>query len=222
MWQALYEELSAHPFIIVAVAFDSRPGAAEPWIAEGGPTYPVLLDPFHHVANLYNMVNVNQAVWIDENGVIVRPTESAGVYEAFRKTDRTNGEVPADEADKATRVRELYHEALKDWAANGAASAYAIDAESVRANMLPPTDATVTAHATFVLGQYLIAQGNEDEGNALVARASELHPDSWAIWRQGAPLNATGLAATQEFWDRVDALGDKRYYASIDLPGMPA
>jgi hypothetical protein len=44
------------------------------------------------------MVNVPQAVWIDERGTIVRPTEPAGAYEGFRRMDRVTREVPADVA----------------------------------------------------------------------------------------------------------------------------
>ena len=54
-----------------------------------------------------------------------------------------------------------------------------------------------------------------------IQEASRLHPDSWCIWRQGAGVNETGLAALPEFWQRVDALGEARYYARVDMPGMP-
>ncbi len=221
MWQPLYEELAAHDFQIIAVAFDSREGAARPWVEAARPGYLVLVDPFHHVAELYNMVNVNQAVWIDEAGTIVRPTETAGVYEAFRKRDRQTGETPADVAETAEEVARIYHDALRDWVAKGAASEYAFDAPAARAHLRLPTDDVARAHASFVLGQYLIATGRSEEGDRLVAVASELHPESWAIWRQGAPLDERGLAATAEFWSRVDALGEKRYYAPVDMPGMP-
>jgi hypothetical protein len=80
----------------------------------------------------------------------------------------------------------------------------------------------MTAHTAFALGQYLIGSGKAAEGNALVEQASELHPESWAIWRQGAELDERGLAATADFWTRVDALGSTPYYAPIDMPGMPA
>ena len=34
-------------------------------------------------------------------------------------------------------------------------------------------------------------------------------------------LTELGLAALPDFWERVDALGDRRYYAPVDMPGMP-
>ena len=116
MWQGLYEELKDEGLKVVAVAFDSREGAARKWIEDAQPGYPTLIDHFHHVAELYNMVNVNQAVWIDEAGRIVRPTESAGAYEGFRQMDRRTFEMPAEAARITARAKETYHNALRDWA----------------------------------------------------------------------------------------------------------
>ena len=55
----------------IAIAFDSGGNAAtEPWIKAAKPTYPCLIDRRHLVAELYDMVNVPTAVWIDERGKI--------------------------------------------------------------------------------------------------------------------------------------------------------
>ena len=40
------------------------------------------------MAELYHVVNVPQAVWIDATGRIVRPAEPAGAYKGFRKMNR--------------------------------------------------------------------------------------------------------------------------------------
>ena len=73
----------------------------------------------------------------------------------------------------------------------------------------------------FRLGQHLLRRGETDEGAHWLAEASRRHPESWCIWRQQAGVNELGLAAQPEFWERVDALGESRYYARVDLPGMP-
>ena len=78
MWQELYAELGGERFIVLAVAMDSRPDAPRQWIEAASPTYPCLIDRDHRLADLYNMVNVPQAVWIDEAGRVVRPAEAAG------------------------------------------------------------------------------------------------------------------------------------------------
>jgi hypothetical protein len=221
VWQELYESLKDRGFVVLAVALDSRPGDPLPWIEAARPTYPCLIDRDHHVAELFGMVNVPQAVWIDEAGRIVRPTESAGAYEGFRKMNRTTREVPADVAKITAEAKTTYVAALRDWVLHGAASAHALDGARARANVPRVTQEMAEAHAAFRLGQYLIRAGGQDEGERWLAEASRLHPESWAMWRQQAGVNELGLAALPDFWERVDALGAKRYYAPVDMPGMP-
>ena len=60
MWQSLYAELKDRDFTVLTVAMDVAE-AARPWIEAANPTYPCLIDRNHHVADLYNMVNVPQA-----------------------------------------------------------------------------------------------------------------------------------------------------------------
>lgn len=221
MWQALYDELKEQNFIVIAVALDSEAEAARPWIEQAKPSYPVPVDTAHHLSELYNLVNVPQAVWIDEDGRIVRPPETAGVYESFRSMDLATRSIPEDEAAKSKRARELYLEALRDWVANGPASRFVLDAGSAQARLPQTTPQIVQAHAHFRLGQHLQGLGREDEAQRQFAEASRLHPDSWAIWRQAAAKNEIGLAAGPEFWARVQALGEKRYYPPAEIEGMP-
>jgi hypothetical protein len=221
VWQGLYEELKDHGFVVIAVALDSREGDPLPWIEAASPSYPCLIDREHRVADLYHMVNVPQAVWIDERGTIVRPTEAAGAYEGFRRMDRTTREMPADVARITTEARATYLNAIRDWVRLGPASEHALDAERARARVPQPTDDEARAHVMFRLGQHLLRHGRVEEGDRWLAEASRLHPDSWAIWRQGAGLTELGLAAQPAFWARVDALGERRYYAAVDMKGMP-
>ena len=88
MWQKLYDGLKDRNFTVVTVAMDSAE-AARPWIEAAKPAHPSLIDRDHHVADLYNMVNVPQAAWIDEQGRIVRPPENAGSSNAFVASDRS-------------------------------------------------------------------------------------------------------------------------------------
>ena len=221
MWQALYEELGGQGFVVLSVAMDSRPGDAQPWIDAAKPTYPVLIDREHRLADLYQIVNVPQAVWIDEAGRVVRPAEPAGAYEGFRQMNRTTRELPEEVARRTAAARETYLDAIRDWVRRGAASPYALDAAAARAHMSAPAEDEARAHAAFRLGQLLIRRGSVEEGQRWLAEASRLHPGSWCIWRQQAGVNETGLAALPEFWERVDALGERRYYARVDMPGMP-
>ncbi len=207
--------------MVIAVAMDSREGDPLPWIEAAKPTYPTLIDREHRLAELYGIVNVPQAVWIDEAGRIVRPPEPAGAYEGFRKMNRVTREMPEEVARRTTQAKALYLDAIRDWARNGERSAYAFTAEQARAHLPAVTEDIATAQALFRLAQLLIGRGERDEAERWIREASRLHPDSWCIWRQGAGVTELGLAAQPDFWERVDRLGAKRYYAPVDMPGMP-
>src|SRR6185295_13139910 len=97
------------------------------------PSYPCLIDRDHRLAELYHMVNVPQAVWIDERGAIVRPTEPAGAYEGFRRMDRVTREVPADAARLTAEAKAIYLNAIRDWVRRGDASEHVLEMERARA-----------------------------------------------------------------------------------------
>lgn len=200
---------------------DSREGDPLPWIDAAKPTYPTLIDREHRLAELYGIVNVPQAVWIDEAGRIVRPAEPAGAYEGFRQMNRATREMPEEVAQRTARAKALYLDAIRDWARQGARSAYAFTPEQARAHLPAVTEDAATAQAMFRLAQFLIRHGEQAEAERWIRDASRLHPESWCIWRQGAGVTELGLAAQPDFWERVDALGAKRYYAHVDMPGMP-
>ena len=80
-----------------------------------------------------------------------------------------------------------------------------------------PDPAIAEAHTVFRLGQALMREGREDEARQRLEEASRLHPDSWAIWRQHAAKDGRGLAATADFWARVDALGDRPYHRPLEI-----
>jgi hypothetical protein len=221
VWQALYEELGDRNFIVVAVAMDSREGDALPWIDAARPTYPTLIDRDHRLAELYGVVNVPQAIWIDERGRIVRPAEPAGAYEGFRQMNRATREMPEDVLRLTTQAKTTYVNAVRDWVLRGAESEHAFAADRARAHLPPITEDMATAHAMFRLGQFLVRHGENEEGRRWLAEASRRHPESWCLWRQQAGVNETGFAALADFWARVDALGDQRYYARVDMDGMP-
>lgn len=216
MWQALATELADTGLVILAVALDTA-DAARPWIEGTQPTYPCLIDADHHVAALYHLVNVPQAVWIDEAGRIVRPPESAGADDAFRAMDRSTGTLAPALMARRQQRRQAYLDAIRHWARHGAASPQALPAAQAAARLPQPSADEAEAHAWFRLGQHLRRQGQEAEAVAACGRATALHPDSWAMWRQAAPKDARGLASGAAFWARVDALGDRPYYPPADL-----
>ena len=214
MWQALYDELRARNFIVISVALDSGgPATTEQWISKAKATYPCLIDERHLTAELYGVVNVSSAVWIDESGRIVRPAETAGTSDAFRtELDRTTKQMSAPGMAERERVRGAYLNALRDWAAAGPASAYALPEAAARRRLPLPAEAHALAAANFRLGQYLHARGYPQAAAPYLAEARRLHPESWSYRRQTWELEEPGKAGGPEFWAAVDALGDRPYY----------
>jgi hypothetical protein len=219
VWQQLFADLKDRNFVVVAVAMDV-PDAARPWIEAAKPTYPCLIDRNHYVADLYNMVNVPQAVWIDEEGRIVRPPENAGSSDGFRQMNRATKQMTPEQLAERERTKTIYMTAVRDWVLKGPTSVFAFDAASARAHLGLPDAAIAQAHTHFRLAQHLLRSGKNDEALMHFAEASRLHPDSWTIWRQAARKDATGLASGPEFWARVDALGERPYYRPIDMEGL--
>lgn len=207
-------------FVVIAVAMDT-PDAARPFVDAARPAYPCLVDRDHRVAALYGMVNVPEAVWIDEQGRIARPAENAGSWDGFRRRDRTTGVMPQEDMDMIVRAKRAYLDAVRDWAVHGAASRHVFDEKAARAHLRRPSEGAALAHVHFRLGGHLARIGKPDEALTHFETARRLHPESWTIWRQTAGRNEQGFAANADFWARVDALGERRYYPRVDMEGMP-
>ena len=219
MWQALYDELRAMNFVVISVALDSGgPAKTEQWIRAAKATYPCLIDERHVTAELYGVVNVSSAVWIDESGRIVRPAETAGTSDAFRtQLDRTTKQMSPEGMAERERVREAYLHALRDWAAAGPASPYALPEDEARRRLPFPAADHALAAVNFRLGQYLHARGHAQGAAPYLAEARRLHPESWSYRRQTWELEEPGKAGGPEFWAAVDALGEKPYYSPTVL-----
>lgn len=215
MWQSLYQECASQGLDIVAVALD-RAEAARPWIEAAGPTYPCLIDERHRLAELYHITNVPQSVWIDETGRIVRPTGSAGSSDGFREMDRKTGAMPQAAAAERAQTKNRFVDAVRDWVARGAASPWALPADAARARLPRPGPAQAEAHAWFQLALALAGRGRDDAARDAWRRAQALHPGSWAIYRQLAEKDGRGLAVSEEFWSKVDALGAERYHVPFE------
>ncbi len=217
----MFESVAAEDFMIISVAMDADIEAARPWVTEAAPSYVTLIDQHHLLSSLYNMVNVPQAVWIDEQGQMVRPVESGGSIDILREFDFEAGGFKPEAQARAGAAKAAYTEAVKDWAMHGANSKFVFTPEQARAHVSATSDDVMLAHAKFQLGQYLAAAGRTEEAEALFAECRVLHPDSWNIFRQTTEKTEIGIAAGEDFWNKVMALGDKQYYASVDMEGMP-
>jgi hypothetical protein len=215
VWQQLFDGLKSEEFMIVAVAEESR-GAehARQWIEQANAQYWCLIDTEHHVADLYGMVNVPQAVWIDEAGRIVRPPENAGSTDHFRLMDRATRTLAPEHQSARLAARGAYLDAVRDWVLTGR-HALPADMASRRLPRITPEIAQAQAH--FRLGVWLRRHGNAAEGDVHLAEASRLHQESWNMWRQAADLDEVGKASGEAFWQRVQALGESPYYPQPEL-----
>jgi hypothetical protein len=191
----------------------------------GVPMYPCPIDRDHVVAELYGIVNVPTAVWIDEAGRIVRPPEPAGMSDGFRTMNTATFEMPAEAAADNKRRRRIYVDALRDWIAKGAKSEHALLPEEVRRRMVGPTRSEALADAHFRIGAHLHRSGRPDAARPHLEEAVRLRPESWSFRRQAIVLSDPALtgqvAATPEYWQAVMSLGDRHYYPPIEMRGMP-
>ena len=60
---------------MIAVALDADEAAVREWATKEPMSMPILIDKYHIVADLYGIVNVPAAVWVDEDSKIVRPAD---------------------------------------------------------------------------------------------------------------------------------------------------
>jgi len=84
VWQSFYEKNIDKNFEIISAAQDTGgEDAAGSIFQRANVTYTAIIDVNHTISSLYNFVNVPSAVWIDEEGRIVRYNE--GTYASSHK-----------------------------------------------------------------------------------------------------------------------------------------
>lgn len=190
MWQALRTELATRGVEVVTVALDTGGvAAAGPFIAAASPDHPSLIDEAHVTAEKFGFVNVPNAVWIDESGVIVRPAHGAFIKPSTIKDLEITpamgfiGEV-LTEVKKFNADPDTYREALHDWVEKGAESRWAMTPDQVVSASKPRPAEHAEAAAAFELGQHLHRAGHADDAVRWFKRAHELHPENWTYKRQ--------------------------------------
>jgi tetratricopeptide (TPR) repeat protein len=232
VWQELREELHPRGLEIVTVALDTGGvDAANPFVDAAAPTHPSLLDEAHLVDELFGVVNVPNGVWIDEQGMIVRPAEPAfpgrnPVMESFEKLDIST--LPPDVADIMAEVKKIktdpaaYKAALLDWVDHGANSRYALTPDEVvdRSHACSEDQARAAAH--FELGQHLHRNGDHAAAIGHWREAHRLQPDNWTYKRQAwnfeDPIRQGHTDAYDGSWiEDVRRIGAENYYPSVDL-----
>ena len=209
MWQALREELHPKGLEIVAVGLDTL-GAegCRPFIEAANPTHPSLIDEHHLLARAFGVINIPSSVWIDEDGMIVRPAEAAPAPPSDRQGPSMD--LPAElpqrmaemfgEAMKIQSSPEAYHAALRDWVEKGADSEFALSPEEVIERSRPRSADSALGHAHFELATALEQAGDHAAAIEHFRQAHALVPDSWTFRRQAWSLEPGGDSPLARFW----------------------
>lgn len=214
MWQALRNELHTSGFELITVGLDTLGDAGcRAFIEAAKPQHPSLIDRHHVLADLFGVINIPSSVWIDEQGMIVRPAEAAPAppqatpaaprLALSAKPPQRFVEIMA-EAAKIRKDAEGYHAALRDWVAKGAASRFALSPDEVVERSRPRDDAKALGHAHFQLATQLEIDGHHDAAIHHFREAHRLVPDSWTFRRQAWSLEKVGDDALARFWQGPD------------------
>ena len=198
-WQKFYRELNDKNFEIISIAQDTG-GAkdAAQWITAAKPDYIALIDDKHHVTQLYNMVNVPTAVWINEKGMIVRPNEVAYVdnrYKAMHGIDAGP-----------------YLDAIRDWVTKGDRSQFVMTEQEVKELLKPQSPDRSMADAEFALAEYLHKNGKPEDAIPHFKESQRLDPDNWNYKRQAWALTDAEKNYGTTFMKEVQKLNGKPYY----------
>ncbi len=182
---------------MVTVALDLDAEKARPWIEAASPTHPSLIDAHHVIDELLGISNVPMAVWIDEDGVLVRPAEGASIEPSQFRSMEVSDELPErmrvalTEIKKMPDTAEEYRAAIADWVANGADSAYALTPDQVIAGSQPRPHEHSRAAALFELGCHLHDAVGKDAAVPFWKEAHALHRENWTYKRQAWTLEST-------------------------------
>jgi hypothetical protein len=224
----LHEELAPAGVEIVTVALDTDIEAARPFHEAAHPTHPSLVDPGHLTVALFGMTNVPFAIWIDEDGNIVRPAEVAfAAREPQESADLSSflAQLPerqrriVEQMTANVSDRERYTAAVRDWAANGSTSRYVLgEAEVIeRSRPRPPEFGLAAAH--FELAEHLHRAGFPRDAVAHFQEAHRLDPTNWSYHREALSLvdPAWGQVYERDMLSEVEAVGVETFYPRLDM-----
>lgn len=156
---------------MLAVALDADADAVREWATASPLTFPVLIDRDMITAELFGIVNVPASVWIDENGHIARPADTAMGDDRFREFAKVDSSV--------------HHDLLRRWVKDGVRD---LDDTAVREYQERPTPELQLARLHRRVAIALRDRGDHDGAAHHLGRAVELAPLDWTIRRGAMPL----------------------------------
>ncbi len=183
--------------------------AVREFIEAANPEHPSLVDTDHVLERAFGVVNIPNVVWIDEDGMIVRPAEPgwAGPQDypqwladalAQREQEAAEKGEEALAALRAGQDRDSYADAIRDWAADGAGSRFAMTPDQAIAASQPRDAGESEAAARFELGADAWRRGDREAAFAHWRETHRLDPSAWTYKRQAWSLVGNELAGGGE------------------------
>jgi hypothetical protein len=213
----------------VTVALDTDVEAARPFHEAAYPTHPSLVDPAHVLVELFGMTNVPFAIWIDEDGCIVRPAEVAFAPRQPHGDGQDQSSLIAQLPERQRKIIEemtanisdtdRYAAAARDWADNDRESRYVLSESEVieRSRPRPPAFGLAAAH--FELAQHLHRAGCPRDAVPHFREAHRLDPTNWSYYREALSLvdPTWEQAYERDMLSEVDAVGAETFYPPLDM-----
>jgi hypothetical protein len=219
----LRNELHPKGFELVTVGLDTLGNdGCRASIEAAKPEHPSLIDRHHVLADLFGVTNIPQGVWIDEQGMIVRPAETAPAPSRAPPPPPPPGTaMPAPppqrmieimtEAAKIRMDAAAYHAALRDWVENGAASRFALSPDQVIERSRPRDADHAIGHAHFALASELEIRGDHENAIHHFRQAHKRVPESWTFRRQAWSLEQSAGGPMSRFWQGPDPSDPKAW-----------
>jgi hypothetical protein len=196
--------LKGQGFELIAAAQDTGgEAAAGKWYDAAKATYTTLIDTGHAVSSAYQLINVPSGVWIDEQGRVVRPPETAAP-----KTQ----ELKIGVKSIATQGED-YVAALRDWVAKGDKSEFVLSDNEYKRRVKQRSPQEQEADAAFKLAVALHEKGQKELAQKWWQRAQTLNPESWNYHRQDWSFSTDAGKKWMEKFQ--NSQGD--YYPKLEL-----
>ncbi len=156
------------------------------------------------MAELFGVVNIPNVIWVDEDGMIVRPPEPgwpgptefpSDMLDAMPETAAAPTAPAAPEGGpgqwdvlRSGQDRTAYADAIRDWVAHGASSPHALSPDEAVARSQPRSTDTSRGAAHFELANLLWREGERDAAIRHFNECHRLQPDNWTYKRQAWSL----------------------------------
>jgi len=191
------------------------------------------VDPALSLVDVFGLTNVPFGLWIDENGVIVRPPEVAFAprdQAATGDARQQRAQIPADLPPERRRVIETmmravrdtdrYAAAVRDWVSNGASSHFVLTPVEVISRSRPRPPEAAMAAAEYELGQHLHRARHKLDAVPHFEEAHRLDPQNWSY-----PRNAFAIVDREEMGnpygtdllDEVARVGPETFYPELEI-----